>query len=259
MRVLAPALVELAAVLKLFPIVAVWALLRRSGRGSVAAATAVSVVFGVYLLATWREIAQIATLTQQGTFPAYGVGVLVVAIRHPGVEGGPLLVNVGQGRGDALLRVGIILAVIGLAALLSWFARGAALESSGAARWHLDTYLAGSLVFTSSFLLFNNWDYRMVFVLLAVPQLLTWSRAAQNRLAWLARAAVLTFVVAALSSRFSPHAAFLYGFGQTAKTALCVLLLALVFVEAQDRLRRWSPMLLSSVGRSRESVPSTAA
>ena len=41
----------------------------------------------------------------------------------------------------------------------------------GAAGWHLDAYVVGSLICTSGFLLFNNWDYWMAFVLLAVPQL----------------------------------------------------------------------------------------
>ena len=260
----APALVllELAAVLKLYPIVTVWALLRRGGRGTLSAVTAAIAVFGIYLLATWKEIAQVGALTMQGTSPAYGVGVLVVAIRHPGVYGGPLLVRVGQGRGDAFLRVGVILSVIGLAAFLGWVVRRAALKSvgdPGGAPWHLDAYLAGSLVYTSSFLLFNNWDYRMAFVLLAVPQLLTWSRAPEHRLAWLARGAILSFVVAALSSRFSPQAAFPYGLGQTAKTALCVLLLALILLELRDRLRRWSPMILNAIGRPRLGAPSGAA
>jgi hypothetical protein len=261
-RALALLFVELAAALKLFPIVTVWALLRRGGRVAMAAVVAVSSVFGIYLLAAAKEVAQVAALTQQGIFPAYGVGVLVVVIRHPGVQGGPLLVHVGQGRGDALLRVGLILAVIGLAALLSWVVHRADLGSDarvGRAPWHLDAYLAGSLIYTSSFLLFNNWDYRMAFVLLAVPQLLTWSRAPEHGLAWLARGAILSFMVAALTSRFSSHAPFLYGCGQAAKTVLCVLLLALIFAELQDRLRRWSPIVLNAIWRSRMGAPSGVA
>ena len=95
-RALALVRVELAAVLKLFSIITVWALLRRAGRGTLVAAVTVSAAFGAYAIASAKEIAQIAAPTQQGTFPAYGVGVLVVAIRHPGVQGGPELVHVGQ-------------------------------------------------------------------------------------------------------------------------------------------------------------------
>jgi hypothetical protein len=250
-RALALLLVELAAVLKLFPIITAWALLRRGGRGVMAAVGALTAVFAIYLLATAKEVAQVAPLTQQGIYPAYGVGVLVVAIRHPGVQGGPLLVHVGQGRGDALLRVAVIVAVVGLAALLSWVASRAHLEhlDAGAAPWHLDAYLAGSLIYASSFLLFNNWDYRMAFVLLAMPKLLSWSRAPEPALAWLARGGIVSFVVAALSSRFSPDAALLYGFGQAAKTVLCVLLLGLVFAEIRDRLQRWRPALKATRGR----------
>jgi hypothetical protein len=256
-RAVALLLVELAAMLKLFPIVTVWALLRRTGRGVVVAVAALTAVFAIYLIATAREVAQIAGLTQQGIYPAYGVGVLVVAVRHPGVQGGPLLVHVGQGRGDALLRAGLILSIIGLAALLSWIVRRTQVGNPDGAgeRWHLDAYLAGSLIYASSLLLFNNWDYRMAFVLLAVPQLLSWARAAEPALAWLARGAIVAFSVAALSSRFSPDAALLYGVGQVAKTALCVLLLAFVFAEASDRLRRWSPVVLRVVRRSRVGAP----
>jgi hypothetical protein len=250
-RAIALPLIELAAMLKLFPIVTTWALLRRGGRETAAAVVALGAVFGVYLLATWKEIAQVGALTQQGTFPAYGVGILVIAIRHPGVHEGPLLVHVGQGRGDAALRVVLILVVIGIAMLLSRVVYRPTRETGdGHARpWLLDAYLAGSLIYTSSFLLFNNWDYRMSFVLLAVPQLLTWSRAAQTGLAWLARATILMFVAAALGSRFSPDAAYAYGFGQAAKTALCILLLAFILVELQARLQRWSPVLLTRSGR----------
>jgi hypothetical protein len=260
-RAIALVLVELAAVLKLFPIITVWALLRRAGRGTVAAVAAVGAIFGAYLLAASKEIAQIAGLTQQGIFPAYGVGVLVVAIRHPGVHGGPLLVHVGQRGGDALLRVGLIVTVIVLAAVLCWWVRRAELASvdnAATAPWHLDAYLAGSLIYTSSFLLFNNWDYRMAFVLLAVPQLLTWSRATHPGLAWLARGTILSFVAAALSSRFSPHSALLYGAGEAAKTMLCILLLTFILAELRDRLRRWSPMVLTAIGRPRVGAPSGA-
>jgi hypothetical protein len=119
----------------------------------------------------------------------------------------------------------------------------------------VDAYLAGALIYVSSFLAFNNWDYRMVFVLLAVPQLLTWSRAAEPGLAWIARGATLSFVLAGLGSRFSPQAAFLYGTNQAAKTALCVLLLALILAEARERLRRWSPTVLRAIGRQPVGAP----
>jgi hypothetical protein len=64
---------------------------------------------------------------------------------------------------------------------------------------HLDAFRIGSAIYIGTFLLGANWDYRLVFLLFVVPQLLLWTRAGSD---WIRRIAVITAtcVIAALWS-----------------------------------------------------------
>jgi hypothetical protein len=86
----------------------------------------------------------------------------------------------------------LLLLTIGAGA---WFVarrtRRSVAEPSDAAGWRdLDLFWAGACVYVGTYVLARNYDYRLVFCLLTIPQLCRWS-AARSKLAWLSIAALL--------------------------------------------------------------------
>jgi hypothetical protein len=234
-------LVLVAAMLKVYPLLAGWALLVRGSRRAAAAVGVAAAIFLVYVGLRAHELSLIGKATQQGTFPAYGLDVLVVAMRFPLSQNGAAFVTATQDHRDLLLR-GLGAAVILLIAIgLAWALRSARLDPGQPARSgaRLELFVAGASVFVGSFLVFVNWDYRMVFLLLAMPQLLAWSGDGGRVLAWSSRIVGTGVLIAFVTSRFSPGSPGLYWLGQASKTVVCILLLALLMTEVRARLAAW--------------------
>jgi hypothetical protein len=256
-RAIGLGLVLLASMLKLYPLVVAWVLTRRGGQWAWAALAAASAGFVIYLAATAKEVSMIAAATQQGIFPAYGLDVLVVALRHPGVHDGPPLLALAHNRGDLAVRIAGAALFLALGAVM---ARRMGRPDDGGNRAssnpQVDLFLAGASIYVASFLVFINWDYRLIFLLMTMPQLLAWARRAVPARAWTAQAAVVSLVLAFVSSRFSTDAPVLYGLGQASKAVLCVLLLSFLLAELEERARLWRPMWPGG-RRAIEGAPST--
>jgi Glycosyltransferase family 87 len=169
-RAAACGLIELAAVLKLFPIFAAVAVLQWRRRSALAAFGLLTAGFAVYAFAVRHELETIRRVVPRGVSLSFGAGVVVDALRSAYGLDAPLV-------RDRPLAI----AVIGLAALTAAVAaaglaarrRPAGPEASTRLPWLWagGAVLAGTWVFTE-----NSFDYRLSFALLAVPQLLEWAR-----------------------------------------------------------------------------------
>ena len=159
----ASALILVAAILKLFPIAAVGMLARLPRRAAVACVATVVGVFSVFAAVTFHDIQTIERVLPQGDEYAYGLHIF----------GGWLGRLVGPGRmWDAVLVVLAIAAAIALRRRLS--------DSLGAGSLReLDLFWAGAGIYVATFALGRSADYRLVFLLLTIPQLLRWSSARQ--------------------------------------------------------------------------------
>jgi hypothetical protein len=51
----------------------------------------------------------------------------------------------------------------------------------------LDGFRTGSAIYVGTFLLGNNWDYRLMFLLFTIPQLLVWTSHLNPRIRWVSR------------------------------------------------------------------------
>jgi hypothetical protein len=161
-------LVLFAAVLKLVPILALPALLRRSTR----AAAIVAVAFGVFVVATLDDIRSIARAVPQTDGLSYGVRRLsdwtVRALGSHGVRG------TAAARAVDLVLIGC---AIGIALLLARrFGPVQAPHDDPERLRDSDLFVAGASIYAVSYALTHNKDYRLVFVLLTVPQLSRWAR-----------------------------------------------------------------------------------
>lgn len=150
------ALIEVCAILKLFPITAISLALRGASRRSVAAMAVCLLVFVGYACAIHGQLSNIAAVMPEPYSLAFGARVLATRYNVTHVPMIPLIAPV------IVAVAGAALAAIGamLTPPLKY------LSSS-----HLDGLTTGSALFVPVFILNNNYNYRLVFLLFTLPAL----------------------------------------------------------------------------------------
>jgi hypothetical protein len=161
-----------AAVLKLYPAFAFSVLLRQAPRRAALALGLTLVPFALYVAATFDDLRLISRATPRPVSLAYGAGVLVdgASERSAGLPGAGFL---GGEPGRMAVYLLALALALGLALLLAGrlgpIPRGSTTDRS------LDAFWAGASIYLGTFaVLGNNWDYRLLFLLLVIPQLLRW-------------------------------------------------------------------------------------
>ena len=170
LRVLGAALVELAAFLKLFPIFASVALLHARRRWAIAAFSLVAVAFAGYAFVERNEFETIRRVVPRDLDQSFGPGVIVGALRKRYGTTAPLIDH-------RLVAIAVVVAsaVLGALVLARLLLRARRRDPEPSTKlpwlWAGGGVVAGTWVFTE-----NSYDYRLAFAVLAVPQLLEWTR-----------------------------------------------------------------------------------
>jgi hypothetical protein len=173
-------------------------LLRQRREWALAGAGTAVLLFLVYAVATAGDLRSIARAVPQEVKYSYGIGVGIDAARDA-VRHTPSAPGVARSRYAGLAVHALVgLAGLGLAAWLA-LRRGCRRaappgeEEPAPVSRDLDAFWAGAGIFGATFALFNNYDYRLVFLLLTLPQLLRWAREPRPVMpfAWWAVAGVL--------------------------------------------------------------------
>lgn len=155
----ASALLLAAAILKLFPIAAVGMLTGLRRRTAIVCISSVGAVFAVYAAATLGDIRTIERVLPQGDEYAYGLHIL----------GGWLGRIVGRPR---MWDVAIVVVTLAAAVALR---RRICLDTTPSRE--LDLFCAGAGIYVATYALVRSADYRLVFLLLTIPQLARWAAA----------------------------------------------------------------------------------
>jgi hypothetical protein len=163
-------LLLLIAMLKLFPIFAVGFLLRRATKAALLSAAVIVCGFGIDLLVTRNDIRAIFRAGfEEDTF-SYGVRRVTEWVSA--AVGGDAM-------SPRIWDLALVVVAAASGCLLAKRVR-ASLDRPGAADGReLDLFWAGALVYVGSYAVERNFDYRLVFLLLTVPQLLRWARDGQ--------------------------------------------------------------------------------
>ncbi|HVM55864.1 MAG TPA: hypothetical protein VMT74_00285 [Gaiellaceae bacterium] len=186
--------IVLAGILKLFPAFAGLVLVRVRKRWP--AALASLVVLGVYAIATLHDIRTLRHVIPRVVVNSYGAGVVVEALRLAGVSW------VQSASEVRYVRLAVIALGAALAAGLLLAGRGG---DGGSDERRLDAFWAGAAVYAGTYVFGNNFDYRLAFLLLCIPQLCAWSRRGGGSPVPLAAAALGALVVTLwLSSSVPP-------------------------------------------------------
>ena len=163
-----PTLVFLAATAKLYPALGLTAYLLSGKRRSMVTASGLLVSFGVYAILTLDDIAAISRAAPQGEYNSYGARILIARIYHLVV---PETWQQGSATAQAIAMLPLLVVVV-----LVWLRvrRSFAPAESPPLTAKLLAFYLGTFLFLGTFAVANNFDYRLVFLLLTVPQLFTW-------------------------------------------------------------------------------------
>lgn len=187
---LAVALLIFGMIVKLFPFFGISVLLSQSKRKFVWLAVVFLSMLLLYMYITWDSISASWNLTMRGKDISYGATVFFY--RYDAALSQFLSQWLAHSQIEVLLRIGPII----LASLLTLMAGIAGLRNWGtlifSSERNLAAFRMGASIYIGTFLLGNNWDYRLAFLILVMPQLLLW--AGQTNHARSRRVAIITLI-----------------------------------------------------------------
>jgi hypothetical protein len=174
--------VLIAAILKLYPIFAV-VLFLRGGRKARRLGYALCGAFLVYAAGTLHDLDLIDKGTPHSGAYSYGAAV------------GPRIGKVlgAYGQAAELWVVGLSVALGVVASLLIARSNRSTWPTNQVRTFRSDLFWTGAAIFLGTFLLGYNFEYRLIFLTLTVPQLLAWSASVRGE-ALLSRAALGTMI-----------------------------------------------------------------
>jgi hypothetical protein len=188
--VVSPTFVLVGAIAKLYPVFALPAFVVASSRTAARAAIVCITLFAVYCVLNMRDILHVAQIATQGEGFSYGARILPAHLYHQ--------VGADRWAGPAALKQ--LIAVIPLACVASLIVLRVRRRIGSRDNEGTPTTAAllglhvGALIYLGTFATANNFDYRLVFLLLTLPQLVEWAAQPAHRLSSLAATALLSIV-----------------------------------------------------------------
>lgn len=188
----AASLILFGAIMKLFPILGLSILLRESKKKFLWMSALCSVVLLIYMAATWDSVAASWKLTMRGDGASYGTNILVT--RYGTSIAGVLSQWFSAAGVEWLIKYGFLAIALILILLVLVLAFKDGRQPQARSEQNMAAFRMGASIYVGTFLLGNNWDYRLAFLVLVVPQLVEWMRSTDGRIravAWFSMLAVL--------------------------------------------------------------------
>ena len=189
---LATFLIMLATIVKLFPFFGVTVLLKEPRNKFLLLFTSAFLGLVIYMIATLNSVKAAWNLTMRGDGASYGTDVFVTRY-GPAISRilsqwlSPAQVGLLLQYGSLSLALLLILAIV--------IRSSTSLEQPETlSQRNLAAFRMGASIYIGTFLLGNNWDYRLAFLALVVPQLVEWTGAAiktYRLISWLSLVLIL--------------------------------------------------------------------
>jgi hypothetical protein len=133
------------------------------------------VVFGAYSLVTLNDIEAVARTAPQGEFHAFGARILLARIYHLFI---PERWQAGAASKQLLAVVPLLVVAL---VLWIWARRRFARSDESTDSPKLLAFFLGSSLYLGTFAVGNNFDYRLLFLMLTLPQLFAWATDTADR------------------------------------------------------------------------------
>lgn len=239
---LAPVIVLVAAIAKLYALFALPAFVFAVDRRVRWTVAACFVVLAAYGIVTLEDIDTVTGAAEGGLLYSYGVRILPGYLYHK------IMPDQWQGGRVAAQAIAVVPLLAG--ATMVWVQarrriwpclwQPMAWRSPALLAFHL-----GVLVYMGTFAARKNGDYRLVFLLLTLPQLFRWTASESSRSKTLARVAVVTVVAALWVGSLSMYVA---PFDEVASWAVAAALIPLL-AGSLPRLHAAPPWWVDRLGR----------
>ncbi|HSM71637.1 MAG TPA: hypothetical protein VK851_08850 [Anaerolineales bacterium] len=167
---LSAGLIALGAVVKMFPLLGVTVLLKEP-RKRFWTLTAVCILFmAIYGIATFQSQSAAWNTTMRGDGISYGSFVLITRLGEYLQNSLPVSLSFAQLQIFFEVLALVLILSVGILAVREPGQLTASHER------HLSAFRMGASIYVGTFLLGNNWDYRLAFLVLVIPQLTDWFR-----------------------------------------------------------------------------------
>jgi hypothetical protein len=191
---LAAGLVLFAAIMKLFPIFGLTILLREPKKKFLWLSGASVLMVLVYVVCTWDSVKISWTKTMRGDGLSYGTNILITRYQQQLTQA--LTRWFSPPATQLLLQFGLLAAALVLLLACVLLALRNREKADFLTERNLAAFRMGAAIYVGTFLLGNNWDYRLAFLVLLVPQLVEWMRSSHKEY----RVAAITSMVLVLLS-----------------------------------------------------------
>lgn len=155
--------VFLGYVLKIFPVFACAIFLRESRTRFFAYMAALLFLAILYIFLTYSDIELMKKAAPQGTLLTYGLNVVWMGIGSHHIDMGP-----------CARILSYLVAFSSLFFALSALRRTDFPSEATYPAIYLDAFRGGAAIYAGTFVLNNNWNYRLMFLILVIPQLTMW-------------------------------------------------------------------------------------
>jgi len=190
-QVASPIFILVGATAKIYPVFALPAFMVSGSRHAARTTLLCLAAFGIYCVYSLRDIAHVAEIATQGEQFSYGARILPAHLYHQlGIErwSGPAALK----QAIAVVPLALISAAIAIRVHRHLSPRSNETTVAGAP---LVALHVGALIYLGTFAAANNFDYRLVFLLLTLPQLVEWACMPAHRLSQLALATLVAVIV----------------------------------------------------------------
>lgn len=172
---LAALLIMFGTIVKLFPFFGVTVLLKEPRNRFLVLFAACFLVLVTYMLATLNSVDASWNLTMRGDGASYGTDVFVT--RYGPAISRALSAWLAPSQLSLLLKYGSLASalLLLLAVVIRAFLKTE--QPQVLTERNLAAFRMGASIYVGTFLLGNNWDYRLAFLVLVVPQLVEWVRS----------------------------------------------------------------------------------
>ena len=185
-------LIALASIMKLFPFLGVSVLLKESKNKFWLLFTGCLLIVVVYMAAALSSVKASWNLTMRGDGLSYGTNILVT--RYEAAITSSLSQWFSLAQVQWLIKYGMLTVALILLFITVNLAFRNPQQPILFAERNLAAFRMGASIYVGTFLLGNNWDYRLAFLVFVVPQLVDWMLATHKTyrlLAWLGMFLVL--------------------------------------------------------------------
>lgn len=191
--VVAASLIAFGTIVKMFPFFGVTVLLKEpKHRFWWLFASCCFVLIG-YMIVTSSSVSASWNLTMRGFEISYGTNMLFRRYEVPMLQ--LLQQSLSLEAANALLMFGPVTAgaLVVLVVTFRGITKGLDLEATD--ERNLAAFRMGAAIYVGTFLLGNNWDYRLAFLVLVVPQLWEWMHSSHDKVRSLAQLCMLSLVL----------------------------------------------------------------